>query len=60
MLLSMSEIAMADDHEHVGCLVDWTPLSFTRGGQKLRDDGQAFTPLPKGVYIINGKKEIVR
>lgn len=33
---------------------------YTLAGQKLRDDGQAFMPLPKGVYIINGKKKIVR
>ena len=33
---------------------------YTLAGQKLRDDGQALTPLPKGVYIINGKKKIVR
>ena len=33
---------------------------YTLAGQKLRDDGQALMPLPKGVYIINGKKKIVR
>ena len=33
MLLSMSEIAMADDHERIGCLVNWTPQSFTREAQ---------------------------
>ena len=33
MLLAMSELAMADDGERVGCLVNWTPQAFTRGGQ---------------------------
>lgn len=33
---------------------------YTLTGQKLRTHGQAFTPLTKGVYIINGKKKIVR
>ena len=33
MLLAMSELAKADDGERVGCLVNWTPQAFTRGGQ---------------------------
>ena len=33
MLLAMSGLAMADDGERVGCLVNWTPQAFTRGGQ---------------------------
>lgn len=33
---------------------------FTLSGQKLRDDGQALAPLRRGVYIIDGKKKIVR
>lgn len=33
---------------------------YTLAGQKLREDRQTFAPLPKGVYIINGKKMIVR
>ena len=32
---------------------------YTLSGQKLRDFGQAFTPLFRGVFIINGKKKIV-
>ena len=32
---------------------------YTLSGQKLRESGQAFTPLPRGVFIINGKKKIV-
>lgn len=32
---------------------------YTLSGQKLRDIGRAFQPLPRGVYIINGKKKIV-
>lgn len=33
MLLAMSELAMADDVERAGCLVNWMPQAFTRGGQ---------------------------
>jgi M6 family metalloprotease-like protein len=33
MLLAISEIAIADDHERRGCLVNWTPQAFARGGQ---------------------------
>ena len=33
MLLTISEMVMADDHERIGCLVNWAPPSFTRGGQ---------------------------
>ena len=33
MLLAMSELAMADDGERVGCLVNWTPQFFTSSGQ---------------------------
>jgi M6 family metalloprotease-like protein len=33
---------------------------YTLSGQKLRDVGRTFTPLRRGVYIINGKKKIVR
>ena len=32
---------------------------YTLSGQKLRDFGQAFTPLFRGVFTINGKKKIV-
>ena len=32
MLLAVGEMAMADEHERVGCLVDWTPPSFARSG----------------------------
>jgi M6 family metalloprotease-like protein len=32
MLLAVGEMAMADEHERVGCLVDWTPPSFVRSG----------------------------
>ena len=33
MLLTMSELVMAGDGEHVGCLVNWEPQAFFRGGQ---------------------------
>ena len=33
MLLAISEMAIADDHERRGCLVNWTPQAFARGGQ---------------------------
>lgn len=32
MLLTVCERTMADGHERVGCLVDWTPPSFVRSG----------------------------
>ena len=32
MLLAVCEMAMAEGHERVGCLVDWTPPSFVRSG----------------------------
>lgn len=37
MLLAMSELVMAGDGEHVGCLVNWTPQAFSRGGQTRSD-----------------------
>lgn len=37
MLLAMSELVMADDGERVGCLVNWTPQVFSRGGQTRSD-----------------------
>ena len=33
MLLAICEMTMADDHERMGCLVNWTPQSFVRSGQ---------------------------
>ena len=33
MLLAMSELVMADGGGHAGCLVNWVPQAFTRGGQ---------------------------
>lgn len=33
MLLAVTEQVMADDGERVGCLVNWTPQAFIRGGQ---------------------------
>ena len=33
MLLSVIELVMADDGGRVGCLVNWTPQAFSRGGQ---------------------------
>ena len=32
MLVAMSGMVIADDLERAGCLVNWTPRSFTRGG----------------------------
>ena len=33
MLLAMSELVMADGGGHAGCLVNWVPQAYTRGGQ---------------------------